>query len=142
MNQATENLFKEIETGSIEEKSGSLLVLGDDIEFAHFKPEVIQEIVQRLINILSGETEWQVIKLLFRNISIAYMQQVDLHEINYDRLINMMNTVESKFINGVLYLLSMTYNKKYIPVISKYLEHPDETVRKEALDALAYLNNL
>jgi len=45
MNQTTGNLFRKIETGTVEEKSSSLLTLGDDIEFAHFKHEVILEIV-------------------------------------------------------------------------------------------------
>jgi hypothetical protein len=43
------------------------------------------------------------------------------------------------FICGFLYLLSMTYSKKYIPVISKYLNHSEEKVREEAAIALTYL---
>lgn len=140
MNTTTEDLFKAIETGSIEEKRGALLVLGDDIEFAHFKPEIIIEIVERIINVLTTETDWSVIKLLFRNINIALTLTIDLSPINYEPLINMLDRSTPIFINHVLYLLSMTYNKKYIPVISKYLDHPDNTVKQEAEDAIRFMN--
>ncbi len=139
MNTITENLFKAIETGSIEEKTGALLILGDDIEFAHFKSEVIAEIVERLIDILTRESDWQIIKLLFRNIGIALTLTIDLSAISYEPLINMLDRSTPNFINHVLYLLSMSYNKKYIPLITKYFDHPDSTVRQEAEDAIRYM---
>ena len=73
MNQKTERIFEAIETGDESTKKGALLVLGDDIEYAHFTPEVLQEIVQRLINIAVLETDEVIRGSIFKNIAKGFM---------------------------------------------------------------------
>ena len=140
MNQVTEQLFEAIETGDESTKRGALLVLGDDIEYAHFEPEVLSEIVQRLINIAVLEPDKVIRGSIFRNIARGFMQTMNYEEIKFDPLINALDKAEPVFICSVLYLLSMAYRRNYIPLITKYLDHPDEEIRAEALDSLAYLN--
>ena len=138
MNQETERIFEAIETGDESTKTGALLVLCDDIEYAHFRPEVLQEIVQRLINIAVLETNKVIRGSIFRNIGKGLMQQMNHEEIKFDPLINALDKEEPVFICAVLYLLSTAYHRDYIPLITKYLDHPDEKVRAEAQDSLNY----
>jgi len=67
-----------------------------------------------------------------RNIERAYMYRFDLTEISFVPLTSMLDKADPFFIRCVLYLLSMTFNREYIPLIEKHLTHPDETVREEA----------
>ena len=140
MNQETERIFEAIETGDESAKKGALLVLGDDIEYAHFAPEVLQEIVQRLINIAVLETDEVIRGAIFRNIGKGLMQRMNHEEIIFDPLINALDKDEPVFICAVLYLISTAYRREYIPLISKYLDHPDAEVRKEAQESLDFFD--
>ena len=139
MRPVIQQLLKQVETGGQEEKLSCLLGIGDYLEHPHPHEDGYIETVQQLINLLNRENDAQVRKLFFRNISIAYMYSIDLSEVTFDPLINGLDKKDPVFISNVLYLLSMTYKAKYKEVISKYISHPDEQVKKEALDALTYL---
>src|SRR6185503_16319826 len=141
MNQETEQIFQAIETGDESTKKGALLVLGDDIEYAHFSAVVLQEIVQRLINIAVLETDEVIRGSIFKNIAKGFMQRADYAEIKFDPWIKELDKDDPIFICAVLYLLSMAYRREYIPLITKYLDHPDEVVRTEAQESLNYFDS-
>lgn len=140
MNRETEQISEAIETGDESTKKGALLVLGDDIEYAHFDPGVLQETVQRLINIAVLETDKVIRGSIFKNIAKAFMQSVDFAEIKFDPWIKELDKDDPVFICAVLYLLSMAYRQEYIPLITKYLTHPKEEVRTEAQESLNYFD--
>lgn len=135
-------LLKGIETGDLEEKTDNLLDIGDYIEHVKMKPEDFREIVQQLIKIVSYETDWKVKKQIFRTLSLAYTQQVSLEEISFEPLLNNLEKAEPLFIRNVLYLLSMTHDRKYIPLIMKYADHPDEKLKEEALELITFFDKL
>ncbi len=139
MNQLIEKLLEYIETGNPEEKLSCLADIGDHIDFAYPKEEDMQAIVQRLVNTAAKETDKKIQGNIFRIISKAYMEQADLTEINFEQLISMLGKADPDFICNFIYVLSMTYQSKYIPVIAEYSAHPDEKVRAEAESALEYL---
>jgi hypothetical protein len=139
MNQLIEKLLEGVETGSPEWKISHLVDIGDHIDFAYPKDEDLRAIVQRLVNISVKETDEKIQGTTFRIISKAYMQRVDLTEISFEPLIAILDKAGPGFICSVIYLLSMTYQNKYIPVISEYSTHPDKKVRQEAESAIEYL---
>lgn len=139
MNQETQILFNCIEKGSTEERMNTLLDIGDSIEFGYYKGKVLPDVVQALVNLLPREKDVKTRKLIFRDISAAYMKKADLSSVEYDSVLDASRDAEPNFICNVLHLLAMTYNKKYIATASKYLNHPDEMVRREALAAYSSL---
>lgn len=133
MNHDAQFLFNCIEKESSEEKINTLLNIGDSIELGYYKAKVLPNIVQALVNLLTREKDLKARKLIFRDISAAYMKKADLSSVQYDSLVDVSRDAEPNFICNMLHLLAMTYDKKYITVASKYLSHPDEMVRREAL---------
>lgn len=132
-------LLNEIPKATYEEKISNLIGIGDYVEFGYtFEVDLI-ETVQQLVDLLPSETEPKVLRLLFRNIEIAYTQPVDLSTIKFDSILKCLEEKDAFFICGFLYILSMTYKKQYVPVITKYLDHADKKVREEAEIALTYL---
>ena len=132
MKPIIQQLLKEVETGRQDIKLSCLTDIGDYIEHPYPHEDGYVEVVQQLIILLSKETNHEVRKLLVRNIERAYLQQINLSDINFEPVTGILNNADSYFIRCVLYLLSMTYNRSYIPIVEQYLDHPDEEVRKEA----------
>ena len=132
MKPIIKQLLKEVETGQQHLKLSCLTDIGDYIEHPYPYEDGYAEVVQQLIILLSKETNHEVRKLLVRNIERAYLQQINLSDINFEPVTGILNNADSYFIRSVLYLLSMTYKREYIPIIEQYLNHPDEEVRKEA----------
>ena len=132
MKPIIQQLLNEAETGDLDQKLGSLIDVYDYLEHPYPHEDGYVEVVQQLIVLLSKEKEPEVRKLLVRNIERAYMYTINLEEISFEPLIGVLESNDPYFIRSVLYLLSMTYNKKYIPLIEKYLGHHDITVREEA----------
>ncbi len=139
MEPEIEMLLNKIEQGSLEEKSGALLSIGDYIEYGRRDPEEFREVVQRQINAVANETDKKIQNALFRNISMAYQQKINLSAISFDPLIAVLDKSMPLFSCNVLYLLSMTCQQKYIPVIAGYVDHPDEKIKGEAESALEFL---
>ena len=136
MKPIIQQLLKELETGNPDYKTSHLVDIGDYLRHPYPHEEGYVEVVQQLINLLTKEKDVRARTLLFRNIATAYMCRIDLSEINFGPLIHGLDKKDPLFIGNVIYILSMTYNKKYKQLFSKYLTHPDEKVRSEALDAL------
>ena len=132
MKPIIKQLLKEVETSQQDLKLSCLTDIGDYIEHPYPHEDGYVEVVQQLIILLSKETNHEVRKLLVRNIERAYLQQINLSDINFEPLTGNLNNADSNFIRSVLYLLSMTYKREYIPIVEQYLNHPDEEVRKEA----------
>ena len=132
MKPIIQQLLKEVETARQDIKLSSLIDIGDYLEHPYPYEDGYAEVVQQLIVLLSKETDHGVRKLLVRNIERAYVQQINLSDINFEPVTGILHNADSFFIRSVLYLLSMTYNRKYFPIVEKFLEHPDEEVRKEA----------
>jgi hypothetical protein len=125
-------LLKEVETGRRKEKLAYLLGIGDYLEHPYPDDEGYVEVVQQLVVLLSKENDPEVTRLLVRNIEHAYMYKINLEGISFEPLTSILDGADPFFIRCVLYLLSMTFNRRYIPVVEKYLRHSDETVREEA----------
>jgi hypothetical protein len=132
MKPIIQQILKELETGQQDEKLSCLLDIGDYLEHPYPHEEGYVETVQQLVILLSKENDPEVRKGLVRNIERAYMYKINLEQISFEPLIHILYSADAFLIRSVLYLLSMTYNRKYIPLIEKYLGHPDEEVRKEA----------
>jgi hypothetical protein len=127
-----QQLLKELETGQQDVKLSCLLGIGDYLEHPYPHEEGFVEVVQQLIVLLTKEKDPKVRRQFVRNIEKAYMYNISLETISFEPLISILDSADPFFIRCILYLLSMTYNRKYIPLIEKYLGHPDEEVRKEA----------
>ena len=136
MKPVIEQLLKEAENGQQDIKLSCLLDIGDYIEHPYPNEEGYVEVVQHLIILLSKEKESEVRKLLVRNIERAYMYTIDLDEISFEPLISVLDNNDPYFIRCVLYLLSMTYKRKYIPLIEKYIRHHDKAVSEDAQQIL------
>lgn len=132
MKPIIQQLIKEVETGQHDMKLSSLIGIGDYIEHPYPYEDGYAGVVQQLIVLLSKETSHEVRKLLVRNIEKAYLYTIDLTDISFEPVTSILNKADSYFIRSVLYLLSMTYDRKYVPILEKYLCHSNEEVRKEA----------
>jgi HEAT repeat protein len=132
MKPVIQQLLKELETGQQDVKLSCLLDIYDYLDHPYPHEEGYAEVVQQLIVLLSKESDHQVRRQIVRNIEKAYMCNISLEQISFEPVIGILNEADPFFIRSILYLLSMTYNRKYIPLIEKYLDHPDEEVRKEA----------
>lgn len=137
MNPVIQHLLKEMETGEPDMKPGYLLDIGDYIEHPYPHEDSYPETVQQLVILLSKETEPEVRRQLVKVIERAYSYPVSLSGINFEPLISKLETADPILIQSVLYLLSLTYDRKYIPVIERYINHPQEEVKQEALYILA-----
>jgi hypothetical protein len=131
MKPIIQQLLKMAETGEKDYKLSALMDIFDYIYHPYPHEDGYVEVVQQMIVLLSKENDPEVRKLLVRNIERAYMYTINLEEISFEPLTSILDKADPFFIRSVLYLLSMTYNRKYIPVVEKYLSHSDEEVRKE-----------
>jgi len=132
MKPIIQQLLKKAETGQQDEKLSCLLDISDYIEHPYPHEDGYVEVVQQLIVLLSKEIDPEVRKLLVRNIERAYMYKINLEAINFEPLTSILDGADPFFIRSVLYLLSMTYSRKYIPVVEKFLGHSNEEIRGEA----------
>ena len=132
MKPIIQQLLKIAETGQQDEKRGSLMDIYDYLEHPYPYEDGYADVVQQLIVLLSKEMDAEVRKLLVRNIEMAYMYTINLDGISFEPLINGLDKADPFFIRSVLYLLSMTYSRKYIPVVERFLGHSNEDVRGEA----------
>jgi hypothetical protein len=127
-----QQLLKELKTGEQDVKLSCLLDIGDYLDHPYPHEEGYVEVVQQLIILLSKENDPKVRRQFVGNIEKAYMYRISLEAISFKPLIGILDRADPFFIRCILYLLSMTYKKEYIPLIERYLDHPDEEVRKEA----------
>lgn len=137
MDQTIQILLKDITICSTEEKTSRLRNIGNYIKSRPNTEDIIS-VAQNLVDLLPQENDQQARKLLFKNISIAYNKKADL-SIQLTPIVNLLDESGPAFICETLHLLSITRNKKYWPVISRYLYHTDEIIREEAVNALTYL---
>jgi hypothetical protein len=132
MKPVIQQILKKLETGPKDIKLSCLPDMYDYLDHPYPHEDGYVETVQQLIVLLSRENDPEVRKLYVKNIEKAYMYNISLEAISFEPLINILDSADVFLIRSVLYLLSMTYNRKYIPLIETYLDHPDEEVRKEA----------
>jgi hypothetical protein len=132
MNQVVQNLLKLLETGTTDIRISCLEDICDYLEHPYPDEDGYVDTVQQLIVLFSKENDPVIRKKFVRAIERAYMYRIDLTGISFEPLISGLSKGDSVFIRSVLYLLSLTYNRKYIPVIEEYLAHPVEDVRTEA----------
>jgi len=132
MKPIIQQLLKIAETGQHDEKRSCLLDIYDYIEHPYPHEDGYVEVVQHLIVLFGKETDPEIRKLLLRDIEMAYMYRINLEAISFEPLISVLDNADPFFIRSVLYLLSMTYSRKYIPVVEKFLGHANEEVRGEA----------
>jgi hypothetical protein len=137
MKPVIQNLLGLLENAEPDVKLSCLLDIGDYIEHPYPHEDGYSETVQQLVILLSKETVPEIRRLLVSVIERAYLYPVSLSGINFEPLISKLETADPILIRSVLYLLSLTYDRKYIPVIEKYINHPQEEVKKEALYILA-----
>lgn len=141
MSPTVQILFEGIERCSPEEKANRLAAIGKYYRSGNANDKELTEIVQELVNLFPHEDNLIIRKLLFRNISTAYTQNSDLATIQLTPILNMLNENGPSFICNTLHLLSLTYNIKYSPVISRYLYYTDEKVREVAINALTFMQH-
>ena len=132
MKPIIQQLLKIAGTDQQDEKRSCLLDIYDYLEHPYPHEDGYVEVVQQLIVLFSKETDPEIRKLLTRNIEMAYMYKINLEAISFEPLISVLDNADPFFIRSVLYLLSMTYSRKYIPVVEKFLGHANEEVRGEA----------
>ncbi|UEG49198.1 hypothetical protein LK994_11205 [Ferruginibacter lapsinanis] len=143
MNQTIQILFEGIGQCSPEEKANRLAAIGRYMRSGadNTHNEEIAQTVQELVNLLPLEDNLIIRKLLFRNISAAYTQTSGLADIQLTPILEMLNESGPVFICNTLHLLSLTYNIKYSPVISRYLYYADDKVREVAINALTFMQH-
>ena len=134
-------LFEGIERCKPEEKANRLAAIGKYYRSGESDKNELSEIVQELVNLFPHEDDLIIRKLLFRNISSAYTQNSDLAKIQLTPILDMLNESGPSFICNTLHLLSLTYNIKYSPVISRYIYYTDEKVREVAINALTFMQH-
>ncbi len=137
MDQTCQILLKDITLCSPEEKMSRLKNIGNYIKSGNDTEDIIT-VAQNLVDLLPQENDQQARKLLFKNISIAYNKRANL-TIQLTPIVNLLDESGPAFICETLHLLSVSRNKKYWPVISRYLYHAEEIIREEAANALTYL---
>jgi hypothetical protein len=137
MNPVIQQLLRELETAPEDKKRNCLLDIGDYMDHPYPYEEGYAETVQQLVILLSKEPLPEIRMRLVSIIERAYMYPVSLSGISFEPLMKILDTADFSMIRSVLYLLSMTYDRKYIPVIEKFLTHPQQEVRNEAADILA-----
>src|SRR5258705_4427259 len=127
-------LLKILETGHQEEKINCLIDIGYYLEIPDSNQDDFRKVVQQLIFLLTKEKDPEVRILFFQKIYTAYLQRMDLSNLNYGPLLHGLDSKDPIFIRNVLDLLSMTWDKKYKKIFLKYMTHPDEKLRAEALE--------
>jgi len=132
MHTVIKDLLTLLETSTPDVKQSCLLDICDYMEHPYPNEEGYADVVQQLIILLSRETDLDLRKLFVRSIERGYMYQVDLSGISFESLIRNLDSSDTYLIKAVLYLLSLTYKREYIPLIETYLTHTDEEVRTEA----------
>jgi hypothetical protein len=140
MEAEIKELISKIRNGDLSEKLGCLARLGDRLEYRDWQPDEFIAVVAMLISFFAAEPNWEVKGGIFRSLNIAFMRGYDLKNISMEPLIKSLANAEPKFVMSVLYILSMTGNKKYLPLMGKYLTHKNELIREEAQKSLQYLN--
>ncbi|MES2431985.1 MAG: hypothetical protein V4556_13710 [Bacteroidota bacterium] len=130
-----------IEKCTSDKKADQLISIGNLIRTNQYKDEQITILVQQLIDMLPNEDELVIRELIFRNISLIYSKKTDLHSVKLTHILNILDESGPFFICNTLTLLSQTNNKKYFPVISRYVYYTDENVREVAIRALTFLQH-
>jgi hypothetical protein len=134
MTERLEYLLNTIEFGQQEEKINCLIDITYFFKSAYPGKEDFTAVVQRLIFLLTKEKDDAVRSQFFKTLYNAYLQPVDLSTISYGPLLHGLDSKDTIFIRNVLDLLSMTWDKKYKNIFAKYMSHPDEKLRTEALE--------
>ena len=139
MNQLTQILSENFAECSTEAKLARIINIGKSLKLHLSNDDELSETVQLLVDWVPKENNFNVRKLLFKNIDEAYSQHADLHTVKLTPILNGLDENDTIFICDTLQLLALTYDKKYIPVISRYIYFEDEKVSEVAINALTYI---
>jgi hypothetical protein len=140
MDAKIQTLLDAIHGTDHESRCISLTTLGDRLEYGrNFAEADVVTIVNQLVAVLAVETEVVVRQSLFSVISIAFMHQSGLEDVDMSPLIARLPGATSHQVMLTLYLCSMTRNARYRPLMEGYLDDANKLVRAEAAKSLGYL---
>lgn len=139
MNSLSQILSENFSDCSTEAKLARIVNISKSLKIHHPGEEEYAETVQLLVNWVPIAGSSNVRKLLFKNIDEVYLQHPDLPTVKLTPILNNLDENDPAYICDTLQLLALTYDKKYIPVISRYIYFADDQVNEVAINALTYI---
>lgn len=123
-------------------KNIRLITLGtlyDLIKFGQWNDEELSRVVQKMLTLVVECTDLKIRQQLGLNLEEALTGGHELN-ISFDSLTEALdNSEDNSFIGLSLYILSLSYDRKYLPFMQKYLNHPNEYVVEKAKKSIDFL---
>lgn len=147
-----EDSLKIIESDSYnyKEKKDSFSFLRDYFQYPDlFEINYLEKVLKRLIEQYEHENNFYfrgkivnlIIKILARDfVNVRNGKSKEMEEPNLTILLKYLEN-DNLVNRGIISVITLTLNKKYMPILEKYKNHSDENVRKDILQALEYLKN-
>lgn len=142
MDEYVKKLVDELNTTNVNSLELNLLGnLYDVLKFGSWEYDDLLAVAQKHIDLLSQFPDKMIRDRLNLNFVQAYANyQHDLSALSFQPLIDCLDKTEDlAFISMVLYFLGGTANKKYLPIVKKYLNHPNQHIQERAKESCKWL---
>ncbi|WP_187377754.1 hypothetical protein [Paenibacillus senegalimassiliensis] len=121
--------------GVKKEKINSLEYIKDQFDSFNKNIEYFDELMNALLELSFIETDSEVKIEIFEVLLKAAVFQ-DIDNINFDKLIENLENTHEECLSRCIDILSFTHKVNYLPIIERYLKHPNLYVRESAVMAV------
>lgn len=114
--------------------------IGDLIEYGTLNRDDVINITEYALDLAIVEENFAIKESLFRIIANAVTFQEVAKTIEWDKLANVIPTLNDPILDYALTIISFSKNQKFINVIEPYLNSPTDYIRETAAEALVEIN--
>jgi len=118
-------------SGSTTEKLNALEYLKDQFDSFDKNIESFELLIDVLLNAALTESDMAVKIEIFESLAKAAVFQ-DITAIDFTRLSQNIDRIPEECLGRTIDILSFTYEINYLPIIKRYLNHPDLYIRESA----------
>lgn len=137
MEESLLQILDGIEFGTNNSKLSYINKLNNLVDFKQLDGQKVSDAIEKLIDIVLCESDPEITREIFYTIENLFLLDSSVN-VSLQPLIDVIETNES-FLANTLVLLPFTSKRAYIDLASKYLNHQNELVRKNAAYAVKYL---
>lgn len=110
--------------------------IADIIYFGGLDSSELKQVLQKMIGYLAKEKD-QVVRETLLNTILEAIVKYDVGEaLTYDEIIPILDKFNEEELGYALDILGFSRDDNYLPVLSKYLQHPVKEIRETAADAI------
>ncbi|TBL71231.1 hypothetical protein [Paenibacillus thalictri] len=114
--------------------------IADILEYGKVNKEMVKVLIYEMMEHARREQDGAIKESLFNAMSLAAVHQNIGEDIEWDPLLNDLETVNVTYLEDIILCLGFSRKAKYLSVIKTYLSHPKQQIVQCAEEAIEEIN--